>query len=141
MQWSLKRNELNKIVYGHKTKKCLSSPDKLELGYADAKTNPKLIFKLYPYGLEEDFGKNATLEVEIKIPKKCPHLPSSAKVCLTVAAWDCKERCCLNSETVERPMNLRQFTIPEFITHAALKESHSDYIEIQASAELIMEQQ
>ena len=138
IQWPLKRNDLNKIVYEHNTEKRLKCPEKLELEYAEAKANPKLAFRLYPYGLEEDYGKNATLEIKIKLPaKKCPRLPTSAKVSLTVTAWDCKEERCLNSVTVEKPMNLRQFTIPEFITHAALKESRSDYIEIQAFAELI----
>lgn len=138
MRWQVKRNDLNKVIYKHKTQKCFTGPDKLELEAQAGKANPKLVFKLYPYGLEGDFGKNATLDVEIDMPKKCRRLPSTAKAKLRISAWDCQEGktlCC--RDNIEIPMNHRQFPIPAFISHEALKLSHSELIEIHVMAELI----
>ena len=136
LKWLLKRNDLNKAIYKHKENKCFTSSDKLELDVGCGKANPKLVFKLYPYGLEQDCGKNTTLEVEIELPKKCTRLPSSATLKLRVTALDCKEAQNITSHGVEKSMELRRFVILGFVTHDDLKNSHSDLIEIQASAEL-----
>ena len=138
MQWFIKRNDLNKAIYEHKTDKFFTSPHKLDVDVG-GKANPKFIFHIYPYGLEEDYGHNATLEVEICFPKskKCPRLPTTVNVYLSVGVWDYDMGDCISSCEAEVSMNLRRYTIHRFITHASLKESHSDFIEIQASSVLI----
>ena len=138
MQWLIKRNDLNKAIYEHKAGKFFTSPNKLDVDVG-GKANPKFIFHLYPYGLEEDVGVNATLEVEIWYPKskKYPRLPNAVNVYLSVTVWDCETGDCMSSCDAEVSMNLRRYTIQRFITHTALKESRSNYIEIQASSELL----
>lgn len=138
MRWLLKRNDLNKAIYEHKADKFFTSPHKLDVDVG-GKANPKFVFHVYPYGLEEDYALNATLEVEIWFPKtkKSPRLPSVVNVALSVEVWDCDTGDCISSCDAEVSMNLRRYTIHRFITHASLKESHSDYIEIQASSELL----
>ena len=135
LKWTLKSNDLNEPIYKHKKKKCFTSSDKLELDVGCGKANPKLVFKLYPYGLEQDRGKNTTLEVEIEVPKKSMRLPDSATLKLTVTALDCKEARVLKTYKVEKSMHLRTFLILDFVSHDDLKKSHSDLIEIQATAE------
>ncbi len=138
-QWQLKRNVLNKAIYKHKASKHFTCPEKLEVGAGSGgKANPRLIFKLYPYGLEDDTNTNPTLQVEIEVPKKCPRLSDSTSIRLTVTAYDVRESTELSGErVVTKPANLRDFLIPAFITHDDLKNSHSDHIEIRASAKLL----
>ena len=139
--WFLKRKKLNRIIYEHKTKTYICSPNKLKLDVGTCtKEKPKLVFTLYPCGLEEDCGNTATLEIEIQIPKKCPRLPSSAKVNLSVTVWECNEGSQylkVSDFTVEELMSLRQFIIFKLITHTFLRESRSNYIKITASTKLI----
>ena len=139
IRWVLKRNKLNKAIYKHKENKRITCPTKLELDAGCGGANPRLVFHLVPYGLETDSGKNATLEIEIEVPKKCSRMHSATKVKVSVSVRELKEEKFLARHGgVEKSMNLRQFLIPQFVTHGNLKDSHCDQIEIHASAELIM---
>lgn len=142
LRWQIKRNLLNKAIYKHKENKCYTCSEKLELDAGHGgKANPRLIFKLYPYGLDRDRKTNVTLHVEIDVPRKCPRLADSTQLRLSVVAYDLNESRKLGEEqVVEKQANLRDFLLHSFITHDSLKNSHSDHIEIQASAELLIEQ-
>ena len=135
----LKRNKLNEAIYKHKQNKRITCPNKLELDAGCGGANPRLVFHLVPCGLENDSGKNATLEIEIEVPKRCTRFHSETKVKISISVRELKEDKLLAKHGgVEKSMSLRQFLIPRFVTHGDLKDSHCDQIEIRASAELIM---
>ena len=139
IRWVLKRNKLNEAIYRHKENKRITCPTKLELDTGCGGANPRLVFHLVPYGLETDSGKNATLEIEIEVPKKCPRMHSATKVKVSVSVREVKEEKFLaRHDDVEKSMNMRQFLIPQFVTHGKLKDSRCDQIEIHALAEVVM---
>ena len=92
LKWHVKRNTLNKAIYDHKERKCITCKKKLEL-YADCGgANPRLAFHLIPYGLEDDAGKSATLEIEVEISRKTRmSMHSSTKIRLSVSVQEMKE--------------------------------------------------
>ena len=139
LKWHVKRNTLNKAIYDHKERKCITCKKKLEL-YADCGgANPRLAFHLIPYGLEDDAGKSATLEIEVEISRKTRmSMHSSTKIRLSVCVQEMKEGNLLaKHENIEQSIDVSRFFIPQFVTHECLKQSRCDQIEIQASAELI----
>ncbi len=84
----------------------------------------------------DDTNTNATLQVEIEVPKKCPCLSDSTSIRLNITAYDVTE---LSGERiVTKPAKRGDFLIPAFIMHDGLKNSHSEHIEIRASAELLV---
>ncbi len=139
LRWQIKRNLLNKAIYKHKESKCLTCSEKLEVDAGPGgKFRLNLIFRLYPYGLDEDRNTSATLEVETEVPKKCPRPPDTTRVKLSVVAFDVKESKKLSDKPdVSILANIREYLVHGFLTHDSLKNSHSDLIEIQASAELL----
>ena len=139
-KWDLKRNKLNKKIYKHKEKERITCKKKLELDAECGGANPRLVFHLIPYGLEDDAGKSATLEIEVEISRKTRmSMHSSTKIRLSVCVQEMKEGNLLaKHENIEQSIDVSRFFIPQFLTHECLKHSRCDQIEIRASAELIL---
>ena len=140
LKWHVKRSTLNKAIYDHKEQKCITCKKKLELDAECGGANPRLVFHLIPYGLEDDAGKSATLEIEVEISRKTRmSMHSSTKIRLSVCVQEMKEGNLLaKHENIEQSIDVSRFFIPQFLTHECLKHSRCDQIEIQASAELIL---
>ena len=98
------------------------------------------MFHLIPYGLEDDAGKSATLEIEVEISRKTrTPMHSATKIRLSVFVQEMKEdgKVLARHDNIEQSIDVSRFFISQFLTHECLKHSRCDQIEIQASAELI----
>ena len=140
LKWHVKRSTLNKAIYDHKEQKCITCKKKLELDAGCGGANPRLMFHLIPYGLEDDAGKSATLEIEVEISRKTRSpMHSATKIRLSLFAQEMKEsgNFLTKYDNIEKPIDVSRFFISHFLTHECLKQSRCDQIEIQASAELI----
>ena len=140
MGFKAKRNKLNKKIYKHKEKERITCKKKLELDAECGGANPRLVFHLVPYGLEDDAGKSVTLEIEVEISRKTRmSMHSSTKIRLSVFVQEMKEdeKFLARHENIEQSIDMSRFFISQFLTHECLKLSRCDQIEIQASAELI----
>lgn len=133
-QWHLKRREINEAIYEHWEDKSFKSKERLEVDLGFGKYNPRLVPSLIPHGIEEDYDKNATLEISLDVPTKCPRSYKVASIRVIVSALDFRERKPLSSqrEVVVPSLNIRTITVKEFISHDALKHSRSEYVEIRA---------
>ena len=141
LKWHVKRSTLNKAIYDHKKQKRITCKKKLELDAGRGRANPQLVFHLIPYGLEDDAGKNATLEIEVEISGKTRmSMHSSTKIRLSVCVQEMKEdgKVLAKHDNIEQSIDVSRFFISQFLTHECLKQSRCDQIEIQASAELIL---
>ena len=139
-KWDLKRNTLNKKIYKHKEKERITCKKKLELDAGCVGANPRLVFHLIPYGLEDDAGKSATLEIEVEISRKTRmSMHSATNIRLSVFAQEVKEdgKVLTRHDNIEQSIDVSRFFISQFLTHECLKHSRCDQIQIQASAELI----
>ena len=113
--------------------------DQLAVDLCHGKRNPRLVLRLYPHGIEEDYDKNATLDIGIKIPTNCPRIHSTTEVEVVLSAWDCKESKLLSAEQVVTvSLNQRTFLVKQFLSHDALKHSRSDIVEIRAAVQRIL---
>ena len=139
LKWHVKRSTLNKPIYDHKEQKHITCKKKLELDAGCGGANPRLVFHLIPYGLEDDAGKSATLEIEVDISRKTRmSMHSATKIRLSVFVQEIKEGNFLaRHKNIEQSIDVSRFFISQFLTHKCLKDSRCDQIEIQASAELI----
>ena len=111
----------------------------MELDANLGRLNPKLSFQLYPYGESEDFGKFVTMIVRIYTSEKCPPLPSSSKMHLSLvvrADGSDKESTgpVLHECYVEEYLHLGFFRIHKVVSHDKLKECHSKYIYFELKA-------
>ena len=92
LKWHVKRSPLNKAIYDHKEQKRITCKKKLELDAECGGANPRLVFHLIPYGLEDDAGKCATLEIEVEISRKTRStMHSATKIRLSVFVQEMKE--------------------------------------------------
>ena len=140
LKWHVKRSPLNKAIYDHKEQKRITCKKKLELDAECGGANPRLVFHLIPYGLEDDAGKCATLEIEVEISRKTRStMHSATKIRLSVFVQEMKEdgKVLARHDNIEQSIDVSRFFISQFLTHECLKHSRCDQIEIQASAELI----
>ena len=140
LNWDLKRNRLNKTIYKHKEQKRITCKKKLELDAGCGGANPRLVFHLIPYGLEDDAGKSATLEIEVEISRKTRmSMHSATNIRLSVFVQEMKEdgEVLARHHNIEQSIDMSRFFISQFLTHECLKHSRCDQIQIQASAELI----
>ena len=132
--WRIKRSEINEAIYEHREEQVITCPDRLVADIGHGGANPRLLLKLHPHGIEEDYDKNVTLEIDIELPKKCPRLHSAAKIDVTLSSWDCKENKPFSSrQEISASMNMRSVSVKQFISHNALKHSRSDLVEIRAA--------
>ena len=135
LTWSVKRDHLNKPIFRHQDSCTIEWKKKVEVDVGSGNIyNPKLIFILHPYGLEEDRQKYVTLEVRIDVPKKAPKLKEATCVKLTLTVSETGGRT-LKEHELTKNLNLRVFYQHKFVSHRILRESHSDFIDIITQAE------
>ena len=135
----IKRSKVNKVVY-EQTDKFLTCPYRLELDGGLGSSNPKLTLYVHPYGLEEDSNESVTCEVRIEMPSRpcVQRLHSQAEVEVNIKAETKEKKEVLGRQRVVREsVRLNYFFVKGFISHQSLKQSHSDYIIITVSANLI----
>ena len=134
--WRVLRDDLNKPIWSHDERRCISRSNKLELDTNYGRRNPKLSFQLYPYGESEDLGEYVTMIVRINTSDKCPPLPPSSMVhiTLTVRDNDSSMESILHHCTVEEHLDLGYFRIFRVLKHDQLMKSHSKYIYFDVAA-------
>lgn len=139
IEWQIKRNKLNRIIY-EQSDKFLTCPYKLELDGGLGASNPKLTLYVHPYGCEDDCNISITLEVGIEIsarPKKAQRLDSRAEVEVRVRVEDRERNVTFGNRVVRESVRLNYFFIKGFLSHQELKQSHSEHVVINISANLI----
>jgi hypothetical protein len=137
--WKLRRNDLSKTIWSHDETRCITQSQKMELDTNLGRCNPRLSFQLYPYGESEDYGKFVTMIVRINTSDKCPPLPSSSKVHMSLVVradssdkesnGDVLHECC-----AEEYLHLGFFRIHKVVSHDKLKECHSKHIYLEVKA-------
>lgn len=130
----MKRDRLNKIIFRHQENRTVDCKTKIEVDVGNGSIfNPKLSLILHPYGIEEDRGRYATLEVGIGVQKKAPKLKASTnvKISLIISKIQSEE---INFVRIES-LDLRVFYIKHFLSHQVLRESKSETVEITIRAE------
>ena len=129
--WKILREDLLKQIWRHQSQASITHPLKLELEANQGKHNPKLTFQIFPFGLHSDEGKAVTLAVRITTPDKCPPLPLSSEIQLTLLVLD-EEGVELNRcPTVTTKLsNISKFYVPTVITHTQLTESKYFNLEV-----------
>ena len=130
LTWKVAREDLMKPVWRHEDSRCITRPHKFELDASLGKHNPKLSFSLYPCGQFVDAGKSVTMGVRIFTSDKCPPLPPSSKIHLSLVVWDGEregEGRELNRRHVAERLNMSVIYIHGLITHQLLKDSRSKY--------------
>ena len=130
LTWKVKRDHLNKPIFRHQESSTIEWKKKVEVDVGNGNIyNPKLVFILHPYGLERDRQKCVTLEVRIDVPKKAPKLKEATFVKLTLTVSETEGEI-LKDHNLKKNLNLRVFYQDRFVSHLALRESHSDFIDI-----------
>ena len=138
LTWSVKRDHLNKPIFRHQGSCTIEWKRKVEVDVGNGSIyNPKLIFILHPYGLEEDRQKYVTLEIRIDVPKKAPKLKEATCVKLTLTVSETGGKT-LKEHELTKNLNLRVFYQHKFVSHKAIRESHGDFIDITTQAECVV---
>ena len=113
-------------MWRHLDQYTITRQGKIELDVSPGKYNPKLSFLLYPNGLFQDSEKAVTMCVRIMTPEKCPPLPPSSEIRLSLVVWDGE---CGGVEmkrvTITEKLSMSVFYVYKVITHDQLKESQS----------------
>ena len=137
--WPIKRDKLNKYIYKHKTKllKCKLNwelTSEHEIG-----PSPKLSLQLHPYGAEEDSNKFITAKVSIESRRCRLHSDTTIGFIISARESDPTSGAQIGKlrEKYEQ-ITKSFFYIKQFIDHQDLKNSPCDYIQVIASATLIM---
>ena len=104
----------------------------MELDANQGKYNPKLTFQLFPCGLHKDEGNAVTMAVRVATPDKCPPLPLSSKIQLTLLVLN-EERAEVNRHpaVTKELSTLSIFYVYTVITHDQLKRSKSKYFYLE----------
>ena len=124
--WKVPREDIIKPVWRHLDQYTITRQGKIELDVSPGKYNPKLSFLLYPNGLFQDSEKAVTMCVRIMTPEKCPPLPPSSEIRLSLVVWDGE---CGGVEmkrvTITEKLSMSVFYVYKVISHDQLKESQS----------------
>lgn len=134
----MKRDDLIKPVWQHKSHVYITRPTKHELDTNNGKYNPKLIFQLYPYGLHEDEENAVTMAVRVVVPAKCAPLPLSSEITLSLVVWEGKgeDRKELSRPSpVKKELNMSMFYVYTVIDHEMLKRSKCKYFYIDITVD------
>ena len=135
----VRRRELYTIICEHRASKFIRLRQRLVLD-ARCRANPQVGLKIFPYGLDADAGKYATLEADIYIPRKCPLLTlDTSNVKLIVRVMDDQTGENLNGGRVlmeECKLRGKSLRIPQLISHESITQSKSLVLRVQATAEL-----
>ena len=131
--WKVARDDIARPIWKLGEKQCIRCSQKFALDLNFGKHNPKLSFSLFPRGEFKDTNKAVTMAVKIDTPSKCPPLPPSSMLhlSLTVREGDGVGE----TFTVEEKLNMNTFYIYGLISHDHLKASYSKYFyfDIKAS--------
>eukprot|EP00731_Ephydatia_muelleri_P008057 Em0004g395a len=137
-EWVLMRKHLNEDIYEHKC-----SPFKqrkpMIVGSAEAcplLPAPRLYLTLYPSGLEMDRGTYITLEARVVLPRGGygGQDTSSIHLMLKASAHDFPSGEVIGERMEMSTLNVQKVRVFRFISHQALKMSHSKQIEIKVWA-------
>ena len=137
-EWVLMRKHLNEDIYEHKC-----SPFKqrkpMIVGSAEAcplLPAPRLYLTLYPSGLEMDRGTYVTLEARVVLPRGGygGQDTSSIHLMLKASAHDFPSGEVIGERMEMSTLNVQKVRVFRFISHQALKMSHSKQIEIKVWA-------
>lgn len=75
------------MIWKHEEQGCIRCPQLLQVDAQGGDSDPFVMFRLHPYGLFEDTGKNMTLMVKIIVPDDCPPIHPSTNLYLTVRIY------------------------------------------------------
>ena len=139
LTWKVARDDIVRPIWRLGEKRCIIWSQKFELDLHFGKLNPKLSFSLYPCGEFKDANKAVTMAVQIVTPSKCPPLPPSSKLRLSLVVRE-DDGEAKKPITVEEKLNMNTFYICNVISlsHDDLKVSVSKYFyfDIEASCSL-----
>ena len=116
--WKVGREEL--VRQKQQSQTVLTSPGRIEVDANLGKYNPRLVLQLYPGGVFEDEGKAVTMAMRIIISEKCPPLPPTAVVHITLDVENDKGKKRLN---LHENLSTSIFYVYEVITHVDLAET------------------
>lgn len=135
--WTILREEASEMVQQHEEEGCITCPQHLQVDVGCGDNDPYVTFRLHPYGLFEDKGKNMTLFLKIIIPDVCPPIHPSTKLHLTVRVYtmEGKKRKQLHVHKLESKINSCVLYIPTFIPHKELQKIDSKELDIQISVD------
>lgn len=135
-KWILARKNLNEDIYEHRC--CPFQLHKsIQVDVAQAGPGclpaPRLHLTLYPSGLETDKGSYATLEARVVLPTGGygGQDMSSVRLLLKASAHDFPDGKVIGEGMKRSNLNAQKVRVFRFISHEALKTSHSKHIEVR----------
>ena len=132
--WKVLKEDLIKKMQHRELHKKITRSARLELDAGHGKHNPKLTFQLFPYGLHRDEGKAVTMVVRIATPDKCPPLPLSSEMKLTVVVFEGEENELMKCDpVVEKLSTISTCYVYSAITHDQVKESRSKFFLLEVA--------
>lgn len=134
--WTILRKEALEMVWKHEEKGCVRCPQQLQVDARSGNNDPYLMFRLHPYGLFEDKGKNMTLFVKMIIPDDCPPIHPSAKLYLTVRVYTVEgvKRKQLHVHHLNPKVNSCVVYVPKFMSHKEVLNVDWKELDVQISA-------
>lgn len=138
--WPVKRDKLNKYIYKHKAK-LLRCKLNWELTSSEHRIgpSPKLSLQLHPYGAEEDSNKFITAKVSIESSRCRLHSDTRIRFIISAREGDSTSGAQIGRLQEKREQITKSFFyIKQFIDHQDLKNLSCDYIQVIASATLIL---
>ena len=136
--WRVKQEQLMKSLSRPTDAKfrTISCSRKFDLDVGQGKNNPKLSLVLYPYGLFDDKGKAATLQAKILTPDKCPPLPTSLCVQLSLTVFSNQKTVKLKECCVHQTINTQTFYVQELLSCEKMREKTlGEHVELSVSVE------
>lgn len=129
----MKRERLLKSLSKSSERKphSISCGQKIDIELGHGKNNPKLSIVLYPFGLFENEGKSASLQIKISYPEKCPPLPPSIQLQLKLIVYSSHKREVLREATIRECINLHSMYIHHLFNCSISLEAIGEYILIE----------
>ena len=131
--WKVGHEELMKRVWQDRSLKPIARKERLVLEINQGKRNPEVSFLLYPYGIFQDENNAVTMAVRITTSTKCPPLPPSAELRLSLSVWGVEgnQRNEVNQfQSFREKLSTSMFYIYAIITHDQLKQSKCKYFHL-----------
>lgn len=89
--WKILKRVISEMIWKHDENSYVRCSQQIQVArYGN--NDPYLMFRLHPYGLFEDIGKNMTLFVKVIIPDDCPPIHPSTMFHLTVRIYAVEEK-------------------------------------------------
>lgn len=134
--WNILKRVISEMIRKHNTNSYVMCPQQIQVDARYGDNDPYLMFRLHPYGLFEDRGKNMTLFVKIVIPDDCPPIHPSTKFHLTVKIYAAEEknRKQLHVHQLNPKVNSCVLYLPNFMSHKELQKVDWNVLDIEISA-------